>query len=67
LPIALRRRGPKTLLGCRALQVAAKLAGVVGLLLLSAGVAPAGLKADRSPPTAPRIVGPRVTSRTTPV
>jgi hypothetical protein len=49
------------------LQIAAKLAGVVGLLLLSAGVAPSAVQADRSPPTAPRIVGPRTTSSIKPV
>src|SRR5437016_5818887 len=59
---------PTTGLSCRPLlKVAAKLAGVVGLLLLSAGVAASALRSDRSPPTAPRIVGPRATSNTRPV
>jgi hypothetical protein len=51
----------KSALGCAALKVAAKLAGSASLLLLIAGVASATPKVDRSPPTAPRIAGPRAT------
>ena len=48
-------------------EAAATLAGLLGFLLLGAETASSAPKIDRSPPTSPRIVGPRTTSSTRPV
>ena len=58
---------PTRFLWCRSLKAAAQYAAVCGVVLLTCGTAASARKADRSPPTAPRIAGPRVTSSPKPV
>ena len=58
---------PQRPLWCRTLKAATQYAAACGVVLLTCGTAASAITADRSPPTAPRVAGPRVTSSTKPV
>src|SRR5207247_1159418 len=62
-----RLRASDTPLMVPPLKAAPWYAVACGVVLLTCGTAASALKADRSPPTAPRIAGPRVTSSPKPV
>ena len=65
--IAAACKRPRRLLWCRPLKAATQYAAACGVVLLTCGTAASAITADRSPPTAPRVAGPRVTSSTKPV